>query len=326
MKTILIFILMAFFSPLTSWAQNKDLCDILKLQNCPSVMKQSRRSSLQTLPSPSTAATLNPANVSFDRGLGLEFIFQPGNNVNFSLASGTGKVGGAFISSAVENGFFGNRTVETSDAYVDRNASQKQYKSKKINLALGGRLLGTRDFTLDLGVLLKRHNELKDINPGVGLSAKLGILTAGAAVYQDDFIIFQRDSVGLQDAYYDTVFNGSPSYKEKFQVSTFSGGIRINKFAFDVGYIKSKYKFYKEDSNIQLLAASYAYKNIMFNLARRTENSLSIKYIDGKAKIQKEMVNYYSGVQASIGKHWILGIAYNYFLLREVSFNSTFYF
>lgn len=319
----ILFYLALVLLPVSSWA--KDLCDILKIQNCPTVMKQSRRSSMQSLPSPTTAAALNPSNVSFDRGIGAEFIYQPGNAVNWGVVTGTGKVGGALISSSVENGFFGNRTVETDFKYGERNEEQKQYESKKLNLAVGGRALGKRNYTLDLGILLKRHKDIKDINLGFGASARLGFLTLGASLYQDDFILRAVDSDNTLDDRYKNVFLG-PTYTERFQVQTLSAGLRIDNFSIDTGWISTKYKFHEEDSKVQLIALSYAHKNLLFNFARRVENSPMPKYEDGHLVYQEEATNYYASVQVSMGKHLILGTAYNYFLLREVSLNATVFF
>jgi hypothetical protein len=326
MSRFFLFIFILLLTPLASWAQ-RDLCDVLKIPNCSSVMRQVRRSSAQSYPSPGTAASTNPANVSFDRGLGVELIYQPGNNVNFNLASGTGKVGGALISSATENGFFGNRNIETDFSYMTRNDDQKQYRSKKLNLALGGRVLGKRNYTLDFGLLIKRHNDIKNVNLGYGASAKLGIFSFGAALYQDDFIIYQKDAITYSSGRnYDIIFNSAPSYSEKFQVRTFSGGFRYKDFSFDAGFINVRYKVFPLESRIQILSASYAYKNLMFNIARRVENSPMVKYINGDLKYQQEMTNYYMGIQTSVGKHLIVGTAYNYFLLREISLNATFFF
>jgi hypothetical protein len=304
---------------MSSWA--KDLCDILKIPNCPTVMKQSRRSSLQSLPSPSTAAALNPSNVSFDRGVGAEFIYLPGNTVSWGLVTGTGKVGGALISSSVENGFFGNRTVETDFKYGERNDEQKPYESKKLNLAVGGRALGKRNYTLDLGFLVKRHKEIKDINLGLGASARLGFLTLGASLYQDDFMLREIDSDNTLDDAYKNVFLG-PTYSERFQVKTLSAGLRIDNFSIDTGLISTKYKLHEAESKIQLIALSYAHKNLLFNIARRVEKSPMPKYEDGHLVYQEEATNYHGSIQLSLGQHLIVGTAYNYFLLREVSLNA----
>lgn len=50
------------------------------------------------------------------------------------------------------------------------------------------------------------------------------------------------------------------------------------------------------------------------------------KFKSGKLDYDSlEDTNYYGGVQYSMGKHLIIGAAYNYFLLRDVTVNLTFF-
>lgn len=310
-------------------ASSPNLCDILNIPNCEGITKQFRRTSSQSLPSPATSANLNPATVSFDRGLGLEMIHQPGNPVNFNVASGTGKLGGALISSSLENGFFGNRVPELDQPYIDRNEDQKQYKSKKLTLALGHKLINKRSFGADMGIILKRHSEIKDVNFGVGLSMRFGPVNIGASAYKDDFILFEKDfnkSSPHLRGLFPFLYGRSESYQESFDVQTLTAGTRIKDFAFDVGFIKTKYEYYLEDANIRIYSAAYAYKNLLFNLAFRNENSNLPKFKDHTLVSQKNSNSTYGGVQVGLGKHVIIGLSYNYFLLKEVSFNGTIFF
>jgi hypothetical protein len=254
---------------------------------------------------------LNPATVSFDRGLGIEAMYQSGNPLSLSLASGTGKLGGALISSNLENSFFSNRTYELSDDYLERNLKKKQFKTQKLNLALAGKLFRKKNFSLDLGVILKRHGEIKKINPGVGASGRLGPFSFGAALYRDDFYLDLPD--------------GS-SYSENFTVTTYSLGTKIKQFSFDAGVIKTKYDLEEMDTEIVIYSGSYIFKNFMFNLAHRTENSPAPKFIGDKLEDKKIKSDFFTGVQTSLGKHLIVGVNYNYYLLSEISFLTTLYF
>lgn len=303
---ISLFIFILLLAPLR--VEASEICDLLDLKNCSGVTKQGRRSSLLSLPSPTTSTILNPATVSFDRGLGLEVIHQSGNPLVFSLASGTGKIGGALISSSLENTFFGNRIYETSDDYFRRNEEKKQYKTNKTNLALGAKLIRKKNMALDVGLILKRHSEIKKINPGVGLSGRLGPITLGASVYQDDFYIKVID------------------YSEKFSVATYSVGTKYRNFSIDAGVIKTRYERDEMDTTINLYAGSFVYRNFMFNLAYRNEISPTVKYIDGKLEEKKSTGDYFAGIQTSLGRHLIVGINYNYFLLRETSLSGTIFF
>ncbi len=285
-----------------------EICDLLDLKNCAGVTKQGRRSSLLSLPSPTTSTILNPATVSFDRGLGVEVIHQSGNPLVFSLASGTGKIGGALISSSLENTFFGNRVYEATEDYFRRNEEKKQYRTNKMNLALGAKLIRKKNVALDVGLILKRHSEIKKINPGVGLSGRLGPLTLGASLYQDDFHIKDID------------------YSETFSVATYSVGTKYRNFSVDAGVIKTRYERDEMDTTIHLYAGSYVYRNFMFNLAYRNEVSPTVKYIDGRLEEKKSTGDYFTGIQTSLGRHLIVGINYNYFLLGETSLSGTIFF
>jgi hypothetical protein len=130
-------------SPIAA-GQDSDLCDILKLPNCGGVTKQLRRNAFQSAPTSSTASGLNPANTSFDKGLGLEVLAQPNNPLLYSVISGTGKMGGALISGAADNGFFGNRVPELPETIADRSAEKHQYKNRKLSLPLAGKLFSRK--------------------------------------------------------------------------------------------------------------------------------------------------------------------------------------
>lgn len=300
-----------------AWADAPTLCDILETPNCEGVSKQGRRSSSLSLPSPATSANVNPATTSFDKGFGIEFIHQSHNHVVFNLVTGTGKLGGALISSSLENAFFGNRVVELDEVHVKRQKQDKQYDSKKLNLALAGKLVRREHFALDAGLIFKRHSEVKKINPGFGLSGRLGPLHIGASVYNDDLFLNLKDSI-----YYP--FYGQDSYSERFLVQAYSVGSKIGNFSFDTGLIRTNYKFYDhEDSKIYIYSGSFFYKNILFNLAVRNEMTPGLKYIDGELKEKKTLSSTFAGVQLSLGKRLIIGVNYNYFLLNETSFAAT---
>jgi hypothetical protein len=328
MKNFFLFLILSVLTPTLVWAGPTNICDLLDLESCTGVTKQSRRSSSQSLPSPSTAANLNPAAVSFDRGLGMEFIAQPRNKLDFNIATGTGKVGGALISSSLENGFFGNRVVELDQVYFDRNHNKKQYESKKFSLALGGKLIGKNNYGLDGGFILKRHSVIKRVNPGVGLSARLGVFSLGASIYQDDFMLFAEDSPNYMATLgYGGVFKSpTDTYQEKFIVQTYSGGVKIGELSLDLGVIKTKYKLYNDPSTFSLYSASYVFRQFLFNVAMRNEVSTGPKFKGGTLVADKGQQTFYGGVQISLGKHLIMGVAYNYFLLREVTLNSTIFF
>lgn len=311
--------------PLTA-RSDTTLCDLLDLDSCSGVTKQMRRSSSGSLPSSASAANLNPANVSFDRGFGIEAIYQPGNQVNFNVATGSGKLGGALISQSLENSFFGNRVVELNDVILERHEDKKQFKSKKLSLALGGKLIRKKNVTLDAGLMFKRHSEIKDINLGIGFSGRVGPIHIGASVYKDDLFLDLVDHVDPVSGADYSIAYGEDTYTEKFTVVTSSAGTKIKNLALDAGLIRTRYEFTDEASVINLYSASFIFQKYLVNFAIRNEITGSYKVIDGELVDQPSQNEIFYGVQYSLGRHAIVGLNYNYYLLKEISFTGIVYF
>ena len=320
----IIFSFILLLLPLGALATESDICDILNLPNCRGVTKQLRRNTFQTAPTASTASNLNPANVSFDKGLGLEIMGQANNPVLFSLTSGTGKMGGALISGVMDNTFFGNRVPELDEEFIERYDNDKQYKNEKFTFALGAKLLSSKKVGLDVGALFKRHSEVKTINPGLGLSGRVWMIHFGVSMYKDDMYINLEDTVqrGTGIRYSDLL--GKKSIDENFLVTTYTIGTRIKNFAFDMGTIKSTLDYYDGvETNIVIYSGSFYFKDFLFNLAMRNESSGAPVYESGDVKVEKEKSALYYGIQYSLNRHIIFGVNYNYFLLKEMSGNVT---
>jgi hypothetical protein len=306
---IFIFLTASFIS-INVWAkQGSTLCDIFNFPNCSGVTKVSRRSSQQSLPSAATSASLNPANVSFDKGFGIEAIHQSHNKSIFNLATGTEKIGGVLINSNLENSFFGNRTPEAELDYLERRVEKKQYSANKYSSAIASRILKRKNSSLDFGVLLKYNTDIKRLNPGIGISSKLGFINLGASVYQDDFFI------------------DSENYEEKLFATTYSIGSRVGPLAFDFGGIRSKYKYFDEQVNdIYFYSIAYTYQNALLNLAIRNEKGPFSKYVNGELRDQPTKTDLFGSIQISLGKNIILALNYNYFLLSEISISTGIFF
>ncbi len=317
--------LLTFFLLLVSdsRAASTDVCEVLNLSNCSGVQKMGRRSSAQSLPSSSTAAQFNPANVSHDRGFGVETMYQPDNSPTFSFVSGTGKVGAALVSSKVENSFFGNRVVELEEDYFERREDDKQYDSEKQTLALGGGLFKNRKFSLDVGLLLKYNSDIKRVNPGVGMAVRWGFLNFGAAQYQDDVKLKFRDLVNPNTGNTYEVEFGDDEYEERFTVRNYFAGIKIRNLFLDAGVINTYYKFDDEETVIRLYSAAYIWKNFLFNVALRQEDSPRWRYKDETLLDERKKHETYGGIQYSFNQHFILGVHYNYYLLREYAASLT---
>lgn len=314
------FFLTALFFSLDAFSQATDICEFIKVPNCRGVTRQLRRTSAGSIPSTTTAMSMNPANVSFDRGIGLDIMAQASNPLLFGLSTGTGRMGGALINGSIENSFFGNRAPEEPYAMADRVDASKQYRNKKLSIALGARLLQNKKVGLDLGVIVKRHPEVKKINPGVGLSGRIWKISFGASYYKDDYFIdlSNRYQPGTNIPY------PEDSIQEKFNVTTYTVGTRIGDLALDYGVINtSKIDLYEDPTKISIFSASYHYNNFLLSGAVRKEHSNAPAIKDGLPEREVDKQSVYSGIQYSVNAHIILGLHYNYFLLKEPSLSLT---
>lgn len=312
-------IIFIFFSTIfQSSAQQNDNCKYFKL--CGNALQSSTSKSL---PSTSSSTNFNPSNISNIKGFGVETIFQPNNSLGFNLITGNGKVGGALITPTAEGSFFGNRPIELDYVYGQRRIEKKRYKSKKIHMALGTKLISKKEFALDLGVSLKRNPEIKKINPGVGLSARLWILNLGAYIYKDDTKLEFKDYVDpMTQIQYSNIYLAN-SYTETFTVKTLSAGTQFKNLALDVGQIKTKYDFYAHETSIIIYSAAYNYNKFLFNFAKRKESSDNMKENNGILTYDRNKVDYYGGVQYLWNRHITTGIAYNNFLVKDISLSLT---
>ncbi len=317
-----VFAILSFLFATSSHAKS-DLCDILQLPNCHGVTKQLRRNAFQSAPTSSTASNLNPANTSFDKGLGVEALAQANNSVLYGLISGTGKMGGALISGSPDNGFFGNRVPELQEAIAERTENNHQFKNRKLTLALAGKLFSHKNFGLDGGLILKRHSDLKKVNYGGGISGRIWLLHFGASAYQDDFFIDLTRTIETHSGLSYAELSGDLSVSERFLVTTYTIGTRIRNFAIDYGVIKSKLDFYGSPTDIALLSASIYYKDWLFSFASRTETSAQPIFVEGELDPAKEKSATYLGLQYSLNRHMIMGLNYNYFLLNELALTLT---
>lgn len=315
----------------STWAVESDICDILDLPKCRGITKQLRRNTFQSAPNSSTASNINPSNTRFDKGLGIEAIAQSKNQIVYGLVTGTGKLGGALISGSLDNTFFGNRTPELDEVMLERLQKNEQYENEKFSTILGARLLANKKFGLDAGVIIKRHKDIRTLNPGAGVSARIHNFHFGASVFRDDHNIDLSVLESGSGVPY-SVLLGKDEYRETFTVNTWTAGVRLKKFSLDVASISSNLKFYKEFSQvpqtrITIYALSYYYENFLFNLAVRNEKSGAKSYKEpDQLLVDEDKAATFFGVQYLIGKHLVVGLNYNYFLLREWSASMALFF
>ena len=318
---IKILFLLLFFSS-NAYAEDADLCRYFKY--CGGSASSSGRGT-KSIPSSAGSGNLNPGNISNVKGVGIEAIYQSNNPLSFNLVTGNGKIG-ALVSPTLENSFFGNRSIEIDDQFFLRKIYQTQYRNKKLNLALGAKLFDRSNAELSLGLSLKRNPDIKKINPGVGLSARLFFLNFGAYIYQDDVKINLENYVNPYTNISYSNSYGSSTYQEMFSVRTFTLGTRINNLTLDYGLIRTRYKFYSEETLISLYSSSYSYKKFLFNVALRNEESPNLDFFESNLIMKRKKSNIYYGAEYLLNNYFSTGLQYNYFLLDELSAKLTLFF
>lgn len=241
----------------------------------------------------------------------------------FSVVSGTGRMGGALISGALDNSFFGNRVPELDVDFLKRNKDDKQYRNSKLGLSAGGKLIRQRNVGLDLGLILKRHSEVKKINAGAGFSGRLYFLHFGASVYRDDYFLDLTKTIDPGTGVPYSVLLGKDFQKESFTVSTYTLGTRIKNLSLDVASIRSEIDYYEDPTSIMIYAASFNFRDFLFNAALRKEHSNAPKFENDILKIEEDKSGMFFALQYSLSRHIIFGVNYNFFLLNETSLSAT---
>lgn len=320
---IVLYILMLL--PQLAWGK-ESLCDILNLPDCHSINKLTRRSSAKSIPSSGSAAQFNPANVSHDRGFGVETFYQPGNDVTYSLVTGTGKMGAAVMSAGNENAFFGNRILELESDFLQRHLDGTQYQSTKYGLAIGAGLFKSKNFNLDVGLLAKYNEDIKQLNPGAGISLRWGPISFGVSQYQDDVFLDYGTKINPLTGGYYVIERDALNYQENFKVQTYYGGLKIKNLFLDTGVIKTQYEYFQEEVDIKIYSAAYIWNKWLFNIAHRQETSPTYKFRNDNLEFVEEESDFYGGVQYSAHKFVVVGLHYNYYLLNEISGSLVIFF
>lgn len=273
--------------------------------------------------SSTTSPSINPSNIARIKGLGLETLIQQNNPLGFSLVTGTGNVGAALVSSSSENSFFGNRSLELDADYYFRYRDKVRYQNKKLSFAFGAKILDRNNIDLDVGISLKRHSQLKKINPGVAFSLKFPWLTFGAHIFKDDVKLELQDYRNPYTGFlYSETYN-STTYQENYLVTALTMGLKIQKLTFDIGYLQTRYKFYNEDTTVMIYSLGYTIKNLHINAALRSEISPNLAVKDEYMIIEKNKKFSFLGLEYMLFKQLMLGVGYNTFLMNEYSATVT---
>jgi hypothetical protein len=273
--------------------------------------------------SPSTGAPtrggkikINPAAVPVEKSTGIETIMFDG--FDFALVKGFGRVGAGISMSNSEDTFFGAPSIELPEDYKTRQEKKKKYDSQKYALAGATRLYSNKktdmkQFDLNLGLLGKYNQETKNITGGAGLSGKLGPFTYGYAVYRDETQLnYSRYGLDLKPV-------------TKFFVESMSIGLFLRSAAIDYAILRM---VTNDEWTVKVLTGSLLLKRTILTLAFRTEKSQRPNYDPTfkQLEIKEEKKNTFLGVQFNIGKHFLGGVFYNYYTLRELSLGLTVFF
>jgi hypothetical protein len=317
---------MIFLSYLTSCSRQPttDLCAIFQWEHCGGNSRHSHRSSAQSVPSLGAAAQFNPANISHERGLGLELLYQPSQPVAFNFVAGTGKSGAALVSSRIENSFFGNRLPELDSDYLTRRRESIQYKSKKQVIAFGVALHKSAKAGLDLGIIAKYNPDTSQVNPGVGLSAKWRFLSVGASLYSDTYRLeFQNKRRWNDGILYQDIFQNE-SFTERITVQTLTAGIQIKNLFLDYGQVETSYQFYNNEKQIiKFYSGSLIIGKWLLSGAQRIEESSAPDFDGENLEFGVLKKDIFASLQYSISNNIVIMTQYNYFLLRELSMGIT---
>ncbi len=273
--------------------------------------------------SAATKSIINPSNLAKIKGLGVETLYMPHNPLAFSIVTGNGKIGGALVSPSLENSFFGNRSLELDIDYFNRFNDEQRYRTKKVNLAAGISLVNKPNFSLELGLSARRNPDIKKINYGAGVNAKIWKFSLGAYLYHDDVKLDLRGKYRAYSGELYSVIHNSEDYQERYDVKTLTFGTQIWNLQLDVGYINTRYDFYNRDTNILIYTAALNLKKVLLNYGYREERSPNLYYAN-REMYEKQYKNFqYYGLQFIPTKRVMIGVGYNTFLLRDISTTLT---
>lgn len=270
-------------------------------------------------PSTGSQVKINPSAVPTEAGYGLEGLLYK-NDVDLALVRGTGRVGAAISPSNSEETFFGPPGFENQQDYYNRKLNSEKFPNQKLTLAaafnlVDNRASGLRAFSLKLGAMAKYNKLTTNTTPGVGVSGILGPITFGGSAYNDQTQI--EDPTG-----------GPLVTQVDYQVQTYNVGLFLHSFIIDYSHLQLKITDSPVISEVTLLTVSLLLNKFIFTAAKRTENSqrLYYNYSTQQLEVQQIKEDVFAGVQYSITKNVILGIFYNYYMLREYSVAATFFF
>lgn len=271
-------------------------------------------------PSTGNQVKINPSAVPTEAGFGLEGIFYK-DQVDVALIRGTGRVGAAISPSNSEETFFGPPGFENLNDYSDRKQLAEKFPNQKYTLAAAMTLIEKKGsdlnaFTLKAGVMIKYNRLTKGISPGAGINGYWGPFSFGGSMY--------NDQTQLNDPFDPSALPTIINY----QVQTYNVGLFLNSLILDYSKLKLKISDVPDTSEVTLLTACLLIKKFILTVGKRTEDSLRPNYNYDTHQLETMQLkdSYFLGVQYRVNKNLMLGVFYDYYLLRENSLSATLFF
>lgn len=263
-----------------------------------------------------TKIRINPAILSVAKGFGVETLYFD-SSFDFALVSGLGRVGAAISPSNSEETFFGPPGIEDPTALLERKRGHHKFKAPKYTLATAvnifdNRRSGMSRFALNLGVMGKYHQPTGNITPGGGLSAVAGPVNIGFSMYSDELSIGDPSD--------------GPTYLlYRYNVTTYSVGAFIGPLAIDYSFLRV---LESGDATVSLITGTWIFKRALATVALRTEKILrpTYNYETDLLELVEHKDEYFAGLQVQVANPVLVGVFYNYYLVRDISFGLTLFF
>lgn len=271
-------------------------------------------------PTKSDAIRVNPAAVPVEKITGIETIYYD-SSFDFALVKGLGRVGAAISPSNNEETFFGAPAVETDQQFAERMRERGKYETKKYTLAAAVNLFSTRGRGLlrtsaNLGVMARYYTATSHITPGAGLQFSTGPFLFGGAVYQDERQLLPDDPA--QDP------SGRPS--DQSMVSTYSATLNLESFMLDYSVTETR-TVQPAKVSVATLTGFWGKRTIL-TLARRalTSERPAYRFSSESLDYTRQNVEWFGGGQYRLAPFLVLGLYYNYYLVREASVSAIIFF
>lgn len=272
-----------------------------------------RSSTSPANPTNNSAYSNNPAHVNMNTAFGVEVI-QYQSSGDYSLVSGSGRVGAGISSAKPDGTFFGNFAIEREDESLERIANKKKYPNNKQTFALAIsplRLLGKKRkkkdwFDISLGGILRYNEQTEKFMGGGGLNFTVGPLNLGAAQFNDDF------------------YDKTEEVRHQYRVTTLAASLLIPYFAF--GYTEI-FTHTEHELQTTILSSSLFLGPLIFTYGSRWQESAYQRFLFSP-EFPLEGVRRrfdFGGLQVALGNHFLLSLFYNYYLHKEISYGMTFY-